>query len=255
MKWFKHYSNATDSNSLTELIAKTGFEGYGRYWRLLELMSEKFDGVEDEKFVFITKDLMRIMRTYHLHTLQMYLQCVANVCSMSIQCDKDVTVIYAPILLELQSRDFKKARSDRAQTAPKSKDLRLKNKEEEPKSQKAQLLSNKYFKRISPDSQSLLFNSYPLEFLQREIITGSEWIEKQPLKYMGGEAAFLVSHFSRQWAYNENKKPKPVDDSASRQRSVRALANTQEIINRPNEGVAVPENLKPMIEKLTRRKL
>lgn len=118
MKWFKHYSNASESNALTELIAKTGLAGYGRYWKLLELMANKFSGNETE-FVFETKMLRHILGFYHTNALAMYLQCIANVGVMCFECDKDVVRISTPILLELQSRDFKKARNERATSAPK----------------------------------------------------------------------------------------------------------------------------------------
>lgn len=131
MKWFKHYSSAKTSNAITEIFAQFGFEGYGRYWFLLELMCEKFDGEQDQKFVFKTKDLRDMMGFYHTNALSMYLQCLANVGLMSFECDKNVTRIYSDILLRLKGRDFKKARSDRAQTAPKNKDKRIKNKEKE----------------------------------------------------------------------------------------------------------------------------
>ena len=48
MKWFKHYSNASDSVKLNHLIDELGLEGYGRYWLLLELLAQDFDGINDE---------------------------------------------------------------------------------------------------------------------------------------------------------------------------------------------------------------
>lgn len=216
MKWFKHYSNARQSNSLTELIALTGLEGYGRYWVLLELMSEKFDGLQDDKFVFSTRDLMVMLGYYHFNPMRMYLQCVANVCSMSIECTKNVTTIQSPILLELHGRDFKKARSERGQGVPKSKkkskDLDIDKEEEVNPEQRALVLGNKYFKRIPPNSQELILESYPLDFIQKQLISGIEWIERSAPRYMNNEASYLISHFSRQWEYQNKKKKHEVVD-------------------------------------------
>lgn len=128
MKWFKHYSNASDSNALTTILAEFGFEGYGRYWILLENLARKFNG-EDTEFVFSLKDLRDILGFYHTNGLLMYLQCLSNVGVMSFQCEGKVLTISTSILLELQSRDFKKARSARDETAPKIKNKnKIKNK-------------------------------------------------------------------------------------------------------------------------------
>jgi len=126
MRWFKHYSNAMDSNKLTELLALTGVAGMGRYWLLMELMAKKYDGQKDQEFVFRTKDLQQELSTYHFNSLRKYLQCIHNVGVMSIICDVNVTRISTPILLELQAKDFKKKRSSCDSAAPKSKDKREK---------------------------------------------------------------------------------------------------------------------------------
>ncbi len=121
MKYFKHYSNARASNKLTLLFAKTGLEGYARYWLLLEEMAFKFDG-KDTTFVFSAKDLKDILGFYHMSQMLMYLQCMSDVGLMSFQCEQDVVSISTPILLELQSRDFKKARAERGIDKDKDKD-------------------------------------------------------------------------------------------------------------------------------------
>ena len=44
MKWFKHEVDAIHSEKLTRLKNEFGFEGYGRYWRIMELVAERMDG-------------------------------------------------------------------------------------------------------------------------------------------------------------------------------------------------------------------
>jgi len=44
MKWFKHEVDAIHSEKLTRLQNGFGFEGYGRYWRIMELVAERMDG-------------------------------------------------------------------------------------------------------------------------------------------------------------------------------------------------------------------
>ena len=44
MKWFKHEVDAIHSEKLTRLKNDFGFEGCGRYWRIMELVAERMDG-------------------------------------------------------------------------------------------------------------------------------------------------------------------------------------------------------------------
>ena len=43
MKWFKHETDAKDSEKLKAIIAEFGFEGYGRWFRIMEIVAEKMD--------------------------------------------------------------------------------------------------------------------------------------------------------------------------------------------------------------------
>ncbi|MBT5469230.1 MAG: DUF4373 domain-containing protein [Nitrospina sp.] len=44
MKWFKHETDAIHSEKLNPLIDEFGFEGYGRFWRIMEIVAERMDG-------------------------------------------------------------------------------------------------------------------------------------------------------------------------------------------------------------------
>lgn len=43
MKWFKHFSNAHNDNSIRKLKMKYGVKGYGIYWYCLELIVADID--------------------------------------------------------------------------------------------------------------------------------------------------------------------------------------------------------------------
>ena len=40
ISWVKHEANNAGNPCMAQLIALTGFEGYGRFWRLVELLSD-----------------------------------------------------------------------------------------------------------------------------------------------------------------------------------------------------------------------
>lgn len=44
MKWFHHEVDSMHSEKIAALIAEFGFEGYGRYWRIMEIVAERMDG-------------------------------------------------------------------------------------------------------------------------------------------------------------------------------------------------------------------
>ena len=43
MKWFKHMTCSGDDEKLSAIMDELGMEGYGFYWRLLEIVAEKLD--------------------------------------------------------------------------------------------------------------------------------------------------------------------------------------------------------------------
>jgi len=43
VKWFKHETDAKESEKLKDVIAEFGFEGYGWYWRIMEIVAFKMD--------------------------------------------------------------------------------------------------------------------------------------------------------------------------------------------------------------------
>lgn len=43
MKWFMHETDSIHSEKLNKIIEEFGFQGYGRYWRIMELVAERMD--------------------------------------------------------------------------------------------------------------------------------------------------------------------------------------------------------------------
>lgn len=63
MKWFRHFSNASESSSLSSIIERSGIEGYGRYWLFVELMVRHWDGSSESVSVSL-KTLSRQLGYY-----------------------------------------------------------------------------------------------------------------------------------------------------------------------------------------------
>ena len=139
MKWFKHYSNVEFSEALSKVEMTFGFEGLGRYWRLLEFLNRDFDGINVIFKIERSKirQLLRFRSWNDLESFANHLTIVSQsfadhspiISGMELKRSGNVYEINAPILLELMGRDFKKTRQDRAETAPKNK-IENKNKKE-----------------------------------------------------------------------------------------------------------------------------
>jgi len=130
LPWIKHFTNVSDSDVVSRIIDELGMAGYGRYWRLLELLGRKFDE-GTTKFNVSKRELRQYLRFKSYSQLDCFLsapaiQAACNSLAPGLQasCNSHTSDLYyeieTSILLELQHRDFKRARKDRAKTNTKT---------------------------------------------------------------------------------------------------------------------------------------
>ena len=143
MKWFKHYSDLRNSLFVQNIIAQMGVEGYGYYCLLLELLSSKFDG-ENETFRVSTIELRTLFRVKTNAKIKKFLACLNasneisdnNLlrCRLPNENEKNLSLniieFYAPILVKLKDRDFKRPRPSRAKNAPRIDKNRIEKEED-----------------------------------------------------------------------------------------------------------------------------
>lgn len=113
MKWFKHYATAQQSELLAEILEEMGNEGYGIYWRILELLCSNYDG-ESVIFSFRTSTLKRQLGIKGNNKLKVICGLLDNNLVISAKLSEKSVIFEAPILSKLQDRDFKKSRKNRA---------------------------------------------------------------------------------------------------------------------------------------------
>lgn len=99
MKWFKHLSTARNDERLSKLEDKCGLEGYGFYFKMLEIVSEVMDSTELHERTY---SLSRWGRQANISTKKfLYLaQCCSDVGLMLVQCAPDVVTVKIPKLLK-----------------------------------------------------------------------------------------------------------------------------------------------------------
>jgi len=123
----KHYNTASSSITIQEIFKKGGHKAYAIYWLLIELLSQKFDG-ECVKIELHEQELVKHLRV-RSDCLVKELQKSCNSSLSLLERVESLFVFEAPILLDLLHRDYKRARTERVQSAPKNKELRKKKEE------------------------------------------------------------------------------------------------------------------------------
>jgi hypothetical protein len=62
MKWFKHYTDASDDEFIAELEDEFGWEGYGRWWKLLEIIGQNMSGENGCSAIYPWSDWQRFLK-------------------------------------------------------------------------------------------------------------------------------------------------------------------------------------------------
>ena len=106
MRWFKHYSDASDSVKLNKLIDELGVEGYGRYWLLLELLAGEFDG-KSTKFRVHSRKISAKVQIKFSKKLETFMGKLSDFSLLTYNLHQKVYEIECPIILELQNKHSK----------------------------------------------------------------------------------------------------------------------------------------------------
>jgi hypothetical protein len=132
--WIKHYSNARQSEFLSKLYAEFGWEGYGRYWGLLEFLAKDYAG-GDPVFHISKHELRGLLAIQSWTKLELFLNWISTESQpnsnqtqtklvLKFNPQGSIYQVEAPILLDLLNRDFKRARKERAKDAPREEKIR-----------------------------------------------------------------------------------------------------------------------------------
>lgn len=126
-KYFKHYENADDSEFVQKVIKKLGLVGYAQWMLLLELMVSKYNG----KSILIRLTVQEVATKLRIKSSRSHFiisqfselsnnEVITKLESNDNQANFDgfIIIISAPILSDLQAKDFGRQRSVRAKSAP-----------------------------------------------------------------------------------------------------------------------------------------
>ena len=117
MKWFKHFTDASNSTRLNVLIDGFGVEGYGRYWLLMELLAEEFDGSDEAIEVHFRKISAKVQIKF-AKKLETFMQKLCDFHLIEWEVEGKIYKIKSLILAELQDKDSKYNRKRIAKPSP-----------------------------------------------------------------------------------------------------------------------------------------
>lgn len=107
MKWFKHFSDASDDEFLAGIEEEFGLEGYARWWKLLEKIASQMDtpGKCSASYSWVKwQSLLKGKR----NKLETFLERCENESKLILKRSGNVLEIKCPKLLELQDNYLKK---------------------------------------------------------------------------------------------------------------------------------------------------
>jgi hypothetical protein len=214
MKWFKHYSDMHDGQSINHLLDELGHTGLC-FFLLQELCAEKLDPKDgnldesDATFQFHQRIVRQKLRISGANLRRLLDVCAANGL-LGYQFSGNTIQISMPILLNLLDRDTINARKTRAKSAEKSrldKDLdKEKDKDKELEEAKASSLPVVKITTVTADKAVVHFENEQglFEAIPRQ--AKENWLKLYDADYLNRE---LV----KAWGYYQNnsrKRPKNI---------------------------------------------
>lgn len=225
---------------MQNLFEHMGHVGVACYWILVEMCAEKLVKTSEEEFgeshcIFgfhekILRQNLRISRK----NLELFLGYCQGFSLLSFKKSESFIEIAMPKLMESLDRDTKRARTVRAESAPKKK---IKNKEEEKEEDKEYMASNDFSesslpeihpdlnsiseiiieRKISFKSQQAILQAFPEpQFVISEIKKMLAWEAANPSNKKKNFSRFATNWLTRSW---DSRRAIPQSKSEQRQRS------------------------------------
>lgn len=136
MKWFKHQAAARNDERIARLEDKAGLEGYGFYFKMLEIVAEVIDSSDR---CDVTYSMSRWGRQTNVSTKKclFLLQCCADVGLMIVQRVGDDMVVKIPNLLKYRDNHTKNLQVTSKQEVEVEVEVEEKQKEKKEKAKTA----------------------------------------------------------------------------------------------------------------------
>lgn len=220
MKWFKHYSDASRGDLLSKINREFGLQGEARWWRLIELMAERYP-VENDTFTFTSELLRRSMSFRSLIDLESFLDRLQIHSGLIVnRLGNDYELIYSK-LSEIKDNHTKNLQATGKKVSLDKNKIRIdknikNNKKENPLADKPAinilnllnekrlelLPSSKGFQPTQPNLKEIkarLKENYTLEDFKHviEVKAQDNFFAENNYKFFNPQTLFRASNFSK----------------------------------------------------------
>ena len=246
MQYFKHFSNASSSLKIQAIIHEHGLVGYARYFLLLELLNEKFDGVSTEielsfkeistklqirlnsgsKSFNQSSSIVQIFPIVFQDDFKIVLQCAILLELMDSQSKyniKKVNALYSPNTLRsrIKNKDIEldvdniesKDSISSEHFASKDSDVSQKKKRKQMAKDLGVVLELShhdflvdFFKSVAHDVQRAWLESYEPDMLDEEFKKMKVWLITNPQKNPKTRIANFVTNWLSRASESQRKK-------------------------------------------------
>jgi hypothetical protein len=127
LKWFKHYSNASDDEFISGLEDEFGLLGYARWWKLLEVIAAQMDESDRCFAEYSWKKWGKFLKT-NQNILKTFLEHCQNNSKTFLTESENILRIEVPKLLEIRDNHTKNLQAGcKRQTSKIKKKIKNKN--------------------------------------------------------------------------------------------------------------------------------
>ena len=130
MRWFKHMTNSSDGQFMAELEDRFGWEGYGRWFKLLEKIGQVMGGDNGCSAIYPWADWQRFLKGKR-NKLVSFLVHLENKRKINLKQNGNILEIECPKLLEIKDEYSKKSGQTPKNIRPKSTEDRVQSTEKE----------------------------------------------------------------------------------------------------------------------------
>jgi len=123
IKWFKHETDSKDSEKLKDVIAEFGYEGYGWYWRIMEIVAGKMDETRRCHYEQTVSEWCSNLKVKQ-KKLSLFLELIKNQFNIKLVYHEKKLRIEIPNLLKKRD-DYSRKSGQKSDTLPKKSSLEV----------------------------------------------------------------------------------------------------------------------------------
>lgn len=219
MKWFKHYTDASEGKTLQSLNRKYGLIGEARYWRLIQLLAKQYTN-SSKSFYLSLETIRQTIAVRSLTDARSFLDHLATISELIVNhSGNDCEIIYDKLseIKDNHTKNLQATRKSMASNLPLDKD---KDKEEDKEyiyttvdvekstSQamdefsnfkiSSQFTTDLVSKKVSAKHYRSWVNAYPDQpWVEHEFYKAAAWLVANPKRAPKNFARFFTSWLSR----------------------------------------------------------